>query len=47
MLALRSEEFASQLTAYIGIFHPAHLMDGVKEGGSVKSQKLILCKYKK
>lgn len=47
MFALRSEEFASQLIAYIGILPvsawPNH--DG-KEGGSVKSQELILCKYK-
>jgi hypothetical protein len=62
MLALRCEEFASQLTAYIGILNPARRpqsrkgrlaadalrqrRDGVKEGGSVKSQELILCKYK-
>ena len=47
MLALRSEEFASQLTAYIGILNPARRRrDGVKEGGSVKSQELILYKYK-
>jgi hypothetical protein len=47
MLVLRSEEFAFQLTAYIGILNPARRRrDGVKEGGSVKSQELILCKYK-
>jgi hypothetical protein len=47
MLALRSEEFAFQLTAYIGILNPTcRRRDVVKEGGSVKSQELILCKYK-
>ncbi len=47
MLVLRSEEFAFQLTAYIGILNLARRRrDGVKEGGSVKSQELILCKYK-
>ena len=47
MLALRCEELVFQLTAYIGILPvsawPSH--DG-KEGGNVKSQELILCKYK-
>ncbi len=47
MLALRCEELAFQLTAYIGILNPARQRrDGVKEGGSVKSQELILCNYK-
>jgi len=47
MLALRSEEFAFQLTACIGFLNPARRRrKGVKEGGIVKSQELILCKYK-
>jgi hypothetical protein len=47
MLTLRCEEFAFQLTACIGILNPARRRrDGVKEGGSIKSQECILCKYK-
>ena len=50
MLALRCEEYAFQLTAYIGVLNPARRpqdalrqrRDGVKERGSIKSQERTL-----